>query len=100
MLVIIQNAEPVSRSIIEVSWLDLGLAFFLILIAVGISLWQKLGLAQRLVVGAVRTVIQLVLVGYLLVYIFALDRWYLVVATLLLMMIVATRAAVNRHWRA
>ena len=97
MSLIIQDAEPVSRSIIEVSWLDLGLAFFLILIAVGISLWQKLGLAQRLLVGAVRTVIQLVLVGYLLVYIFALDRWYLVVATLVLMMIVATREAVNRQ---
>src|SRR5882724_2276786 len=100
MLVIIQNAEPVSRSIIEVSWLDLGLAFFLIIIAVGISLLQKLGLAQRLVIGAIRTVIQLVLVGYLLVYIFALDRWYLVAATLVLMLIVATRAAVNRQGRA
>jgi putative ABC transport system permease protein len=99
MLLLIQNAESVSRSVVEVSWLDLGLAFFLIIIAVGISLWQRLALAKSLVVGGIRTVIQLVLVGYLLVYIFALDRWYLVVAALVLMLIVATRAAVNRQGR-
>ena len=86
-----------SRASVEVSWFDLGVAFGLILIAVGIARWQGVGLAQRLVVGAVRAVAQLALVGYVLVSLFALDRWYLVVAALLIMLIVATQAAVTRQ---
>jgi putative ABC transport system permease protein len=87
----VESAAMASRSIIDVSWFDL---------AVGISYWQKLGLAQRLVIGAIRTVVQLMLVGYVLVYIFALDRWYLVGVALLGMLLVATKAAVNRQFRA
>jgi putative ABC transport system permease protein len=49
------------------------------------------------VVGGVRTVVQLALVGYVLVYLFALDRWYLVIAALLLMLAAATHAAVGRQ---
>ncbi len=97
MLLFLQNSEVVRRPVLEVSWPDLALAFGLILIAVGISRWQRLGLAKDFIVGALRTVLQLVLVGYALVYIFALDRWYLVVAALILMLLAATRAAVNRQ---
>ena len=90
------SAPTASRAIVEVSWFDLGVAFGLILIAVGLARWQGVGLAQRLVLGAGRAVAQLVLVGYVLVTLFALDRWYLVVAALLIMLIVATQAAVTR----
>jgi len=99
VLLFLQNSEAVHRAVLEVSWPDLALAFGLILIAVGISRWQNLGLAKDFVVGALRTVLQLVLVGYALVYVFALDRWYLVVAALILMLLAATRAAVNRRSR-
>jgi putative ABC transport system permease protein len=100
MLPVVESAAMASRSIIEVSWFDVAWAGGLMLIAVGISHWQKLGLAQRLVIGAIRTVVQLMLVGYALVYIFALDRWYLVGVALLGMLLVATKAAVNRQFRA
>ncbi len=96
----VESSAMASRSILEVSWFDLAWAGGLMLIAVGISHWQKLGLAQRLVIGALRTVVQLMLVGYVLVYIFALDRWYLVGVALLGMLLVATKAAVNRQFRA
>jgi putative ABC transport system permease protein len=97
MLHFVQSSTTASRSIIDVSWFDLGLACGLMLIAIGIARWQGLGLAQRFVIGAIRTVVQLVLVGYVLVYIFALDSWYLVVVALLIMLMVATKAAVNRQ---
>jgi putative ABC transport system permease protein len=97
MLPFVQSSATASRSIIDVSWFDLAWACGLILIAVGIARWQGLGLAQRLLIGALRTIVQLVLVGYALIYIFALDRWYLVVAALLCMLMVATKAAVNRQ---
>src|SRR5262249_49345401 len=93
----VHSSTTASRAIIEVSWFDLGLALGLILIAIAISHWPGLGLAQRFVIGAARTLVLLVLVGYVLVYIFALERWYLVVATLCIMLLVATKAAVNRQ---
>jgi putative ABC transport system permease protein len=82
---------------VDISSLDVALAAGLVLVAIGISRWQGLGLARDLVVGALRTVVQLALVGYVLVYIFALDRWYLVLAALLLMLAVATHTAVHRQ---
>ena len=85
------------KAIIDVSWFDLSLALGLILIAVGISSWQRLGLARDFIIGAIRTIVQLLLVGYVLVYIFALGRWYITIAALLLMTVVATFAAVGRQ---
>lgn len=87
------NASPVA----DVSWLDLTLAAGLILIAVGISRWQNLGLVKDLIIGAVRSLVQLILVGYVLIYIFAADRWYVTLVALLVMLIVAAHAAVKNR---
>jgi len=100
MFLLFQNTEVVNSPITDVSWLDLSLALGLVLIAIGISRWQSLGLVKDFVVGAIRTVVQLVLVGYILVYIFAVDRWYITLAALLLMLIVATGAAARRKKKA
>jgi putative ABC transport system permease protein len=100
MLLFLQNTEAVNSPITDVSWLDLSLALGLILIAAGISRWQELGLVKDFVVGAIRTVVQLVLVGYILIYIFAVDRWYITLSALLLMLIVATGAAARRKKKA
>jgi putative ABC transport system permease protein len=89
--------EVLAQPIVDLAWLDLVLAGGLIAIAIGISRWQGLGLGRDFVVGGIRAVVQLVLVGYVLIYIFALDRWYLVVAALLLMVLVATKTAVDRQ---
>jgi len=89
--------EVLDQPIVDLSSLDLVLAAGLVLVAVGISRWQGLGLGRDLVVGAIRTVVQLALVGYVLAYLFALDRWYLVLAALLLMLAAATHAAVGRQ---
>jgi putative ABC transport system permease protein len=94
-----ERPEVLAQPIVELSSLDLALAAGLVLIAIGISRWQGLGLGRDLAVGAVRTVVQLALVGYVLVYLFALDRWYLVLAALLLMLAAATHAAVDRQER-
>jgi putative ABC transport system permease protein len=89
--------QVLDQPIVDLSSLDLVLAAGLVLVAVGISRWQSLGLGRDLAVGAVRTVVQLSLVGYVLVHLFALDRWYLVLAALLLMLAAATHAAVGRQ---
>lgn len=89
--------ELLQAPIVGVSWFDLAGAGGLVLLALALSRRFRTGLSRSLVIGAVRTVVQLVLVGYVLVYIFSLDAWWLVVAALLLMTAVATREAVQRQ---
>jgi len=96
---VIAQVDVMEAPIIDLAWLDLVLAAGLVLIAVGIARSQGLGLGRGLLIGGLRTVLQLVLVGYVLVYIFALDRWYLVLGALLVMLLVAAQAAVGRHPR-
>ena len=97
MLLLLQHTIHAPSPITDVSWFDLMLAAGLILIAVGISRWQSLGLARDLIIGAIRSLVQLILVGYVLIYIFAADLWYVTLASLLVMLIAATRAIVKKH---
>jgi putative ABC transport system permease protein len=76
---------------------NLVLASALILVAVALSAWQRLGLGRRLVIGAIRAVIQLTLIGYVLVWLFTTNRWYFVLGVLLLMTLTATLAATSRQ---
>ncbi|HEY0779463.1 MAG TPA: iron export ABC transporter permease subunit FetB [Gemmatirosa sp.] len=85
------NAGPV-----DVPWPALALAAALVLVAVGIARWQRLGLARRFAVGAVRATVQLVAVGYLLTGLFAADRWWLVLLALAAMLAAATQTAASR----
>jgi putative ABC transport system permease protein len=95
----VQLPGEAARAMIDLSWLDLTLAAGLVLMAAGLSRRQGLGLTRDLLVGAIRTVVQLALVGYVLVYIFAWDRWYLVVLALVVMLAVAARTATDRQDR-
>lgn len=86
-------AEPA----VDIGWVQLTLASALILIAIALSAWQRLGLVKSLVIGAIRAVIQLMLIGYVLVWLFNTDRWYFVLGVLLLMTLTATVAATDRQ---
>ena len=82
---------------IEVSWTDLALAAALILVAVAISRWQGLGLGRGILLGAVRATVQLIAVGYVLVYMFEVARWWLVLMALAIMLVAATLATTRRR---
>jgi putative ABC transport system permease protein len=92
-----QPVGVLEQPILELTWLDLALAAGLILIAIGLARWQRIGMGRDIVIGSIRALVQLLLVGYVLVYIFGIDRWYLVVAALLVMVAVATKTAVDRQ---
>ncbi len=83
--------------IIELGWLDVLAAGGLVMIALAIAVRWRTGLGGGFMIGALRTVVQLALVGYVLVYIFELDRWYLVVAALVLMTAVAAWEVTRRQ---
>jgi putative ABC transport system permease protein len=81
---------------IDVGWLDLALAAPLVLVAVALSRWQRLGLERGFVIGAARALAQLVAVGYVLVYLFESARWWLVLAALAVMLVAAASASTRR----
>ncbi len=85
-----------SGGVIDLSLWQLALALLLVAVVVIISLRQALGLGRDLVLGSIRTVVQLYGVGLILAAVFAAARWYWVVLILVAMVGVATQAAVSR----
>jgi len=83
-------------SVIDLSVWQLGLALLLVGVVVLVSLRQGLGLERDLLVGSVRTIVQLYLVGLILAAVFSAARWYLVVLVVAVMTAIATQAAVSR----
>lgn len=81
---------------IELTYLQVGAAALLILINGGISVLLRLDLERRLLVAAIRTTVQLLLVGLVLQWVFSLSHWYLVAGLGVVMALVAGVAAVRR----
>jgi putative ABC transport system permease protein len=102
LFALLQSAvqEPPVAPPLDVTWPDLALASMLVLVAVGLSRWQQLGLERGFLVGGLRAVVQLVAVGYLLVYLFTASSWWLVLLALLVMLVAATATATRRLDRA
>ncbi len=82
---------------VQLTWFDLALAAALVLVAAAIARWQRIGLARGFLWGAVRALVQLVAVGYVLTWVFAIDRWYVVLLALLVMLVAATVTVAGRH---
>jgi putative ABC transport system permease protein len=89
--------QTVNDPVLAVSWFDLALASALVLTAMAISAWQRLGLARSFAIGAVRAVVQLVAVGYVLTFLISARSWYLVLLALLVMLVAATTTATDRQ---
>lgn len=85
-----------TASYLDLSYLQVGIATLLILINGAVSFALKLDLERRLLVAAVRTVVQLLLVGLVLDWVFGLSRWYAVAGLMLVMALIAGVAAVRR----
>jgi putative ABC transport system permease protein len=81
---------------LELTYLQVGLASLLILVNGGISAMLGLGLGRRLLLAAVCTVVQLLLIGLVLEWVFRMDRWYVVLGLMLVMTLIAGVAAIQR----
>lgn len=84
------------ENLIQLDTGDLILALGLMAIAIGLSAWERLGLEWSLAIAAARTVLQLLVVGYLLAFIFALANPWAVLAVLTVMLTIAAVVARNR----
>lgn len=83
--------------IIELTYLDLSLGIGLIIIAIGLSFAARLSLEKDLAIGAIRTFVQLIAVGYVLNIVFTIEEWYAIVPVLLLMFGVAIHTIIGRQ---
>ena len=90
---------PMGDNYLSISYLQLGLSVLLILINVVLSLVLRLGLEKSLIIASVRMIVQLLLIGYVLEWLFTLSNPWLVIAIALLMAGVAGMSAVNRTSR-
>ncbi|TAM12981.1 MAG: iron export ABC transporter permease subunit FetB [Nevskiaceae bacterium] len=88
------NAQALAIS----NW-QLGFAALLILVNLLLSAWLRLGLTRSLLVASLRMVVQLLLIGFILEAIFALNHPLPVVGIGLVMVTLAGISAVNRTQR-
>ncbi len=78
------------------SWADLSMTAVLMAAVLFLSWRERLGLGRTFVHASIRTVVQLVLAGYLIEYVFDLGRWYLVLILLAAMSFVAAHEGAKR----
>jgi putative ABC transport system permease protein len=84
------------NDLIEINLIQFGWALGLMAIAIGLSVWQRLGLEWNLAVATFRTVIQLLAVGYILEFVFALNTPWAVIGIIGIMATIAAIVARNR----
>src|SRR5207247_7654474 len=80
----------VSAGVVDLSLWQLALALLLVAAVAIVSIRQALGLERDLLLGSIRTVVQLYGVGLILAAVFAAARWYWVGLILVVMTAVAT----------
>lgn len=86
-------------NVISLSPVDLSMAALLVIALALLSLVLKLGLASRIVIAAIRTVIQLLLIGLVLKALFAQVSLLLVSLLSIFMLLVAGREVMARQQR-
>lgn len=84
------------NSLIELDVIDLSWAVGLMAIAIGLSAWQRLGLEWSLAMATGRTIVQLLIVGYILAIVFTWRNPWVVLGVLAVMLAIATIVARNR----
>jgi len=82
--------------LVHLDFRQVGLASLLIVINATASILLGLGIGRKILVGSVRTVVQLLLVGYVLEYVFALDSPWAVLGIWVIMAALAAQAGVRR----
>lgn len=82
---------------VAVSNLSLMLVFGLVLVAIGISSKEKLGISKDILMAVIRTIIQLIVVGYILKYIFRVSNIFLSLLMIFIILFNASQQATKRN---
>ena len=82
--------------VVAIGWPQLLLASGFVFVTGALALWMQLGVTKDLAIGAVRTYIQLLLLGLVLGWAFSVNQWWVVVGILALMTVAAARIILKR----
>jgi putative ABC transport system permease protein len=82
--------------IIQLSWLQLAFGFIILIIPAAILWWFNTGLTGKMFVATIRMTLQLLFVGYYLEYLFEYDNTWLNLAWIMVMVVVADFATIDR----
>jgi putative ABC transport system permease protein len=82
--------------LIELDSADLALSLGLVAMAIAFSRWQRLELEGQLLLATGRTIVQLLVVGYILTIVFAVNQPGLVLGIGAIMLTIAAKVASNR----
>jgi putative ABC transport system permease protein len=88
-----------NSSIISLTPWDLIPAAILLLSMAVLTFFLKLGIGKQIVISAVRTVIQLSLIGFVLKWVFAASNFWIISLMAFIMLLAAGREAANRQKR-
>jgi putative ABC transport system permease protein len=89
-------STQLAGGVVPIGWPQLLLASGFVLVTGALALWMQLGVTKDLAIGAARTYIQLLLLGVVLQWAFAADRWWWVVGILAIMTVAAARIILQR----
>jgi putative ABC transport system permease protein len=84
-------------SYVSLDAVDLAIAFGLMLIAIGLAHVERVGYTKTFLIGTIRTVAQLLAIGFVLRGVFEVSAWWLNLVVLTVMISVATLNAVRRQ---
>lgn len=84
---------------VELTTFQVALATLMIVVNGVISLILRLGMEKTLLLASIRAVLQLLLIGTILEWVFRVERWYVVVGLLSVMTLVAGVTAAQRSRR-
>lgn len=82
--------------IINITWLQLGIGFLIMLLPAWILWKYRTGLNKKMLTASVRMVLQLLFVGYYLEYLFLYDNPWINAAWIFVMVVVADFATIDR----
>jgi putative ABC transport system permease protein len=83
-------------NIIDLNISKMAIALGMVAIAISFSVWQKLAITKNLLIATIRSIIQLVVVGFLLDTVFEIKQPIVILFIILLMSLTAAHEAKNR----
>ncbi|HLO89481.1 MAG TPA: iron export ABC transporter permease subunit FetB [Nostocaceae cyanobacterium] len=84
------------QELIKLDLVDLVIAVGLMAIAIGLSVWEKLGLELNLALATGRTILQLAVLAYILEFVFVIGNAWVVLAILAILLTIGAIVTRNR----
>jgi putative ABC transport system permease protein len=81
---------------IDIGWLNLAIGIGTLLIPLAILYYYRTGMVKDTLISSGRMILQLLLVGFYLEFLFRLDMWWVNIVWLLAMIVIASFTMINR----